>query len=71
MSKPSTKISEMGINHLEAASMFKKPQASSHVNITNVQGVTIVGDGNLVNTKFTALASISMIWIRQWPTAGN
>src|SRR5207244_6908967 len=31
------KISEVGINHLEAASMFKKPQAASHVNITNVQ----------------------------------
>jgi len=37
------KISEVGINHLEAASMFKKPQAASHVNITNVQGVTVVG----------------------------
>src|SRR5437870_825239 len=51
------KISEVGINHLEAASMFKKPQAASHVNITNVQGVTVVGDGNLVNAKFTELAS--------------
>src|SRR5438874_2706021 len=51
------KISEIGINHLEDASMFKKPQAASHVNITNVQGVTVVGDGNLVNAKFTELAS--------------
>ena len=51
------KISDVGINHLEAASMFKKPQAASHVNITNVQGVTVVGDGNLVNAKFTELAS--------------
>src|SRR5713226_3876486 len=51
------KISEVGINHLEAASMFKKPQASSQVNITNVQGVTVVGDGNFVNSKFTELAS--------------
>src|SRR5262249_26150694 len=50
------KISEVSINHLEAASMFKKPQAASHVNITNVQGVTVVGDGNLVNSKFTELA---------------
>jgi hypothetical protein len=51
------KISELGINHLEAASMFKKPQAASQVNITNVQGVTVVGDGNVVNAKFTELSS--------------
>ena len=51
------KISEVGINHLEAASMFKKPRAASHVNITNVQGVTVVGDGNVVNSKFTELSS--------------
>ncbi len=51
------KISEVGINHLEAASIFKKPQAASHVNITNVQGVTVVGDGNLVNSHFTELSS--------------
>jgi hypothetical protein len=51
------KISDVGINHLEAASMFKKPQAASEVNITNVQGVTVVGDGNIVNAKFTELSS--------------
>jgi hypothetical protein len=51
------KISEIGINHLEAASMFKKPQASGQVNITNVQGVTVVGDGNVVNAKFTELSA--------------
>ncbi len=51
------KISEVGINHLEAASVFKKPQAASQVNITTVQGMTIVGDGNVVNAKFTDLTS--------------
>ena len=51
------KISELGINHLEAASVFKKPEAASQVNITNVQGVTVVGDGNIVNARFTELAS--------------
>jgi hypothetical protein len=50
------KISELGIDHLEAASMFKKPQAASQVNITNVQGVPVVGDGNVVNAKFTELS---------------
>jgi hypothetical protein len=38
--------------------MFKKPQAASHVNITNVQGVTVVGDGNIVNAEFTELAHL-------------
>lgn len=51
------KISELGIDHLEAASMFKKPRTASQVNITNVQGVTVVGDGNVVNAKFAELAS--------------
>lgn len=51
------KISEVGINHLEDASMFKKPQTASHVNITNVQGVTVLGDGNVVNAKFTEVSS--------------
>ena len=36
--------------------MFKKSQSAGHVNITNVQGVTVVGDGNLVNAEFTELA---------------
>jgi hypothetical protein len=51
------KISDVGINHLEAASMFKKPQAAGAVNITNVQGVTVVGDGNVVNARFTEVSS--------------
>jgi hypothetical protein len=51
------KISELGINHLEAASMFKKPQTAGQVNITNVQGVINLGDGNVVNAKFTKLSS--------------
>jgi hypothetical protein len=36
--------------------MFKKPGATSQVNITNIKGVTIVGDGNVVNTRYTELA---------------
>ena len=47
------KISDIGINHLQAGTMFKKPEASSRVNITNIKGVTVVGDGNVVNTEFT------------------
>jgi hypothetical protein len=50
------KISDVGIDHLEAASVFQKPHAASQVNITNVQGVTILGNGNVVNAKFTDLS---------------
>lgn len=50
------KISDVGINHLEAGTLFRKPESSSHVNITNVHGVTVVGDGNIVNTEFTDLS---------------
>jgi len=50
------KISEVGINHLEAGTTFKKPQSGSQINITNVQGVTILGDGNIVNADFTDLS---------------
>jgi len=50
------KISDVGINHLQAGSMFKKPETTSSINITNVKGVTVVGDGNVVNTQLTDLS---------------
>ena len=50
------KISDVGINHLEAGTVFRKPESSSHVNITNIHGVTVVGDGNIVNAEFTDLS---------------
>jgi hypothetical protein len=49
------KISDMGINHLEAGTLFKRAEKTS-VNITNIKGVTVVGDGNVVNTQFTDLS---------------
>src|SRR5438477_2070774 len=39
------KISELGINHLESGSLFKKQRAESQVSLTNVLGITVVGDG--------------------------
>src|SRR5437870_10634301 len=50
------KISDIGINHLQAGTMFKKPEVTSRVNITNIKGVTIVGDGNVVNTQYADLS---------------
>jgi len=50
------KISDVGINHLEAGTVFKKPQTASSINITNLKGITVVGDGNVVNTQLTDLS---------------
>ena len=36
--------------------MFKKPETAASINITNVKGVTVVGDGNVVNTQLTDLS---------------
>jgi len=52
------KISDAGIDRLEAASLYQRPPVASHVNITNIRGVTIVGDGNVVNTTFTDLSRV-------------
>ncbi len=50
------KISDVGINHLEAGTVFKRADGAKSVNITNIRGVTVVGDGNIVNTQFTDLS---------------
>ena len=57
------KISSEGIDHLEGASMYKK-QIDSGINITNIHGVTVVGDGNVTNTTFADLAR-TLTQIRQ------
>jgi hypothetical protein len=49
------KISDVGIDRLEAASTFRRSEIGS-INITNVHGVTVVGDGNIVSTTFTDLS---------------
>lgn len=51
----SHKISGVAIDSLEAASTYQRPPAAHQVNITNVKAVTVVGDGNVVNTSFTDL----------------
>ena len=58
LSRPQVKykISDVGINHLEAGTIFQRPLSTQTVNITNVQGVTVVGNGNVVNTKFADLS---------------
>lgn len=46
------KISDTGIDQLEEASVYNKTDHFKNINITNVGGVTIVGNGNVVNTKW-------------------
>jgi hypothetical protein len=54
--KRSYKISDSGIDRLEAASTFKRSTVGSSINVTNIRGVTVVGEGNVVNTTFTDLS---------------
>lgn len=54
----SYKISDVGIDRLEAASTYQRPPTGGHVNITNIKGVTVIGDGNIVNTTFTNLSRV-------------
>jgi len=50
------KISDVGIDKLEGASAYRREEHFSRINITNIRGVTIIGDGNVVNTEFTDLS---------------
>jgi len=55
--KPYYKISDIGINYFEGPSEFQRVSKSfSGINITNIQGVTVVGDQNaVVNTQYLDL----------------
>jgi hypothetical protein len=52
------KISDSGIDRLEAASMYQRSPVVPHINISNIHGVTVVGDGNVVNTTFADLSKV-------------
>jgi len=55
--KPYYKISDLGINYFAGPSEFQRVSKSfSGINITNVQGVTVIGEQNVVvNTQFLDL----------------
>ena len=48
-------ISDKGINHFEGASMFQKSSWVTGINVTNVQGVTVIGDNNFVRNEYNDL----------------
>jgi hypothetical protein len=52
------KISHIGIDKLQSASLYQRTPMETSVNITNVHGVTVVGEGNVVNTSFTDLSRV-------------
>lgn len=52
------KISDVGIDKLEEASSYLRQEHLSRVNITNIRGVTIIGDGNVVNTSLADLSRL-------------
>lgn len=53
------KISDVGIDLLKGgASLYQRPPTASQINIKTVSGVTIVGNGNIVNTHAASLSEL-------------
>lgn len=52
------KISHIGLDLMQKASAYQRKETTAGINITNVHGVTVVGDGNVVNTHFTDLSRV-------------
>src|SRR5205823_196788 len=50
------KISDKGVDHMEKASLFKQPPTGQQINVTTISGVTVVGDNNVVNTRYADLS---------------
>ncbi len=49
------RISSAGINRYEGPSAFERTEWMAGINITNVHGVTIIGNDNVVSSQFTEL----------------
>lgn len=45
-------INTPGVNHFEGPSSFQKSQWVTGINVTNIQGVTVIGDNNYVKQEF-------------------
>lgn len=52
------KISDIGIDKLEGASVYSKPDRFHGINIMNIKGVTVVGSKNVVNVKYSDLYEV-------------
>jgi hypothetical protein len=51
----SYRIADKGINHFEGPSKFQRTPKLTGINITNIQGVTVIGDGNYVYNQYSNL----------------
>ncbi len=49
------KISEKGINHFQGASKFQTVHKFQNINVMNVQGVTVIGENNIVYNQYADL----------------
>ena len=49
------RISAAGIDRIDGPSAFQRADPMAGINITNVQGVTVIGQGNIVSTRFEGL----------------
>lgn len=49
------KITDVGIDKLEGESAFQRRDRYAGINVTNIQGVTVIGDENVVNTEYSDL----------------
>jgi len=49
------RISDVGVTHFEGPSKFISQDRFSGINITNIQGVTVVGNNNVVRTEYLNL----------------
>ncbi len=52
------RISDVGISHFEGPSKFASQNKFSGINITNIQGVTVVGSNNIVRNEYLNLYSL-------------
>jgi hypothetical protein len=50
------KIADKGVDRIERASLFKQPPSAQHINVTTISGVTVVGENNVVNTRYADLS---------------
>ena len=49
------KITDVGIDKIEGESAYQREEKYAGINITNVRGVMVIGDENVVNTRFADL----------------
>lgn len=55
-------ISDKGMNHFEGPSVFQKLQSAMGINVTTIQGVTIIGNNNVVYQQFADLHRNLDLW---------